>query len=173
MMYLLEDDQLQPVWNAIRSLTKIRELTNVIEQGIVLTEAQALLVRFVFELEPLCRDGASPISVEVPVNEIGNRSGSPLMENAQPITPRPAAFSCKNRRSTGSASRAPPIANARERLSFFAVALAGIMSQIHLTWFHPHIPQGISAPPAQSRNGADRHAISKRNAPRKGHRTCG
>ena len=67
MMYLLNDDQLQPVWNAIRSLTKIRELTDVIEQGIVLTEAQALLVRFVFELEPLCRDGASPISVEVPV----------------------------------------------------------------------------------------------------------
>ena len=70
MMYLLNDDQLQPVWNAIRSLTKIRELTDVIEQGIVLTESQALLVGFVFELEPLCRDGASPPSVEVAVDEI-------------------------------------------------------------------------------------------------------
>ena len=104
--------------------------------------------------------------------EIADRSGSPLMENAQPITPRPAAYSCKNRRSTGSASQAPPIANARERLSFFAVGLTGIMSQIRLTWFHPHIPQGISARPAQSRNSADRRAISKRSAPRKGHRTC-
>jgi hypothetical protein len=90
MMYLLKDDQLLPVWNAIRSLTKIRELTDVIEQGIVLTEAQALLVRFVFQLEPLCRDGARPFLVEVPVNKIASRSGSPLMENAQPITPRPA-----------------------------------------------------------------------------------
>ena len=79
-MYLLNDNQLLPVWNAIRSLTKIRELADVIEQGIVLTEAQALLVRFVFQLEPLYRDGASPFSVEVPVNEIANRSGSPLMK---------------------------------------------------------------------------------------------
>ena len=67
MMYLLNDDQLQPVWNAIRSMTKIRELTDVIEQGIVLTEAQALLVWFVFQLEPLYRDATSRLSVEVPV----------------------------------------------------------------------------------------------------------
>ena len=70
MMYLLNDDQLLPVWKAIRTLIKIRELTDVIEQAIVPTEAQALLVRFVFQLEPLCRDGASPFSAEVPVNEI-------------------------------------------------------------------------------------------------------
>jgi hypothetical protein len=70
MMYLLNDNQLLPVWNAIRSLTKIRELTDVIEQGIVLTEAQTLLVRFVLQLGPLYRDGASPPSAEVAVDEI-------------------------------------------------------------------------------------------------------
>ena len=48
MIYLLKDDQLLPIWNAIRSLTKIRELTDVIEQGIVLTEAQALLSHLFF-----------------------------------------------------------------------------------------------------------------------------
>jgi hypothetical protein len=66
MIYLLNDDQLLPIWNAIRSLTKIRELTDVIEQGIVLTEAQALLVTFVFQLEPVSSDRASPFLVEVP-----------------------------------------------------------------------------------------------------------
>ena len=72
MMYLLKDDQLLPILNAIRSLTKIREITDVIERGIVLTEAQALLVTFVFQLEPLSRDRASPCLAEVSVknNEV-------------------------------------------------------------------------------------------------------
>jgi hypothetical protein len=70
MMYLVKDEQLLPIWNAIRSLSKIRELTDVIEKGIVLTEAQALLVIFVYQLEPLSWDRISPFSVDAPVNKI-------------------------------------------------------------------------------------------------------
>jgi hypothetical protein len=70
MTYLLKDDQLLLIWSAIRYLTKIRELNDVIEQGIALTEAQALLVAFVFQLEPLSRDSASPFEDEPPARVV-------------------------------------------------------------------------------------------------------
>jgi|HubBroStandDraft_6_1064221.scaffolds.fasta_scaffold3371373_1 hypothetical protein len=73
MMYFLKDDHLLPIWNVIQSLTKIRELTDVIEQGMILTEAQALLVCFVLQLEPLCKDRTHPFLVKDPYSEITKR----------------------------------------------------------------------------------------------------
>jgi hypothetical protein len=52
MMYVLNDDQLLPIWIVIQALNKIRELSDVMERGEVLTEAQAHLIAFVLQLKP-------------------------------------------------------------------------------------------------------------------------
>jgi hypothetical protein len=58
-MYVLNDDQLLPIWIVIQALNKIRELSDVMERGEVLTEAQAHLIAFVLRLKPLSKDHAS------------------------------------------------------------------------------------------------------------------
>ncbi len=69
MMYTLKDDELLPIWTVIQSLNKIRELSDAMERGEVLTEAQAHLIAFVLQLKPLPGDRASPFSLKAPANE--------------------------------------------------------------------------------------------------------